>query len=93
MYSAKDGYANDFHLVHLGSRAVGGVGLVVVEATAVTADGRITPNDVGIWTDDHMEPLAKRAASWRHREPLPAFNSRMPGARPAVQFPGRAARV
>jgi 2,4-dienoyl-CoA reductase-like NADH-dependent reductase (Old Yellow Enzyme family) len=61
MYSAKDGYANDFHLVHLGSRAVGGVGLVVVEATAVTADGRITPNDVGIWTDDHMEPLARIA--------------------------------
>ena len=61
MYSAKDGYANDFHLVHLGSRAVGGVGLVVVEATAVTADGRITPNDVGIWTDDHMEPVARIA--------------------------------
>ena len=61
MYSAKDGYANDFHLVHLGSRAVGGVGLVVVEATAVAADGRITPNDVGIWTDDHMEPLARIA--------------------------------
>ena len=61
MYSAKDGYANDFHLVHLGSRAVGGVGLVVVEATAVTADGRITPNDVGIWTDDHMEPFARIA--------------------------------
>ncbi len=61
MYSANDGYANDFHLVHLGSRAVGGVGLVVVEATAITADGRITPNDVGIWTDDHIEPLARIA--------------------------------
>ena len=61
MYSANDGYANDFHLVHLGSRAIGGVGLVVVEATSITADGRITPKDVGIWTDDHMEPLARIA--------------------------------
>ena len=61
MYSAHDGFANDFHLVHLGSRAVGGVGLVVVEATAVTADGRISPRDVGIWKDEHIEPLARIA--------------------------------
>jgi 2,4-dienoyl-CoA reductase-like NADH-dependent reductase (Old Yellow Enzyme family) len=61
MYSATDGYANDFHLVHLGSRAVGGVGLVVVEATSITADGRITPKDVGLWTDEHTEPLARIA--------------------------------
>jgi 2,4-dienoyl-CoA reductase-like NADH-dependent reductase (Old Yellow Enzyme family) len=61
MYSANDGFANDFHLVHLGSRAVGGVGLVVVEATAVSADGRITPHDVGIWKDEHIEPLARIA--------------------------------
>jgi 2,4-dienoyl-CoA reductase-like NADH-dependent reductase (Old Yellow Enzyme family) len=61
MYSAHDGFANDFHLVHLGSRAVGGVGLVVVEATAVTANGRISPRDVGIWKDDHIEPLARIA--------------------------------
>jgi 2,4-dienoyl-CoA reductase-like NADH-dependent reductase (Old Yellow Enzyme family) len=61
MYSADDGLANDFHLVHLGSRAVGGVGLVVVEATAVTADGRISPHDVGIWKDEHIEPLARIA--------------------------------
>jgi len=62
MYSADDGFANDFHLVHAGSRAVGGVGLVVVEATAVTADGRITPRDVGIWKDEHIEPLARIAS-------------------------------
>jgi 2,4-dienoyl-CoA reductase-like NADH-dependent reductase (Old Yellow Enzyme family) len=61
MYSAHDGFANDFHLVHLGSRAVGGVGLVVVEATAVTANGRISPGDVGIWKDEHIEPLARIA--------------------------------
>src|SRR6188768_2857270 len=61
MYSAHDGFANDFHLVHLGSRAAGGVGLVVVEATAVTAEGRITPKDMGIWGDQHVEPLARVA--------------------------------
>jgi 2,4-dienoyl-CoA reductase-like NADH-dependent reductase (Old Yellow Enzyme family) len=61
MYSAEDGFANDFHLVHLGSRAVGGVALVVVEATAVTAEGRISPWDMGIWKDEHIEPLARIA--------------------------------
>jgi 2,4-dienoyl-CoA reductase-like NADH-dependent reductase (Old Yellow Enzyme family) len=60
-YSAQDGFANDWHLVHLGSRAVGGAALVVVEATAVTADGRITPGDLGIWKDEHIEPLARIA--------------------------------
>ena len=60
-YSAEDGMANDWHLVHLGSRAVGGTGLVIVEATGVTRDGRITPGDLGIWSDDHIEPLARIA--------------------------------
>src|SRR5262245_30052580 len=58
-YSSQDGLANDWHLVHLGSRAAGGVGLVIVEATAVTADGRITPADMGLWGDQHIEPLAR----------------------------------
>ena len=60
-YSADDGLANDWHLVHLGSRAAGGAGLVVVEATAVTAEGRITPRDMGIWGEQHVEPLARIA--------------------------------
>ena len=60
-YSAAEGIANDWHLVHLGSRAVGGTGLVIVEATGVTRDGRITPGDLGIWSDDHIEPLARIA--------------------------------
>lgn len=58
-YSAKQGMANDWHLVHLGSRAVGGAGLVIVEATAVSANGRISPEDLGIWTDEHIEPLLR----------------------------------
>src|SRR6476660_3741188 len=60
-YSAKDGMANDWHLVHLGSRAVGVAGLVMVEATAVEAGGRISPEDMGIWSDRHIEPLARIA--------------------------------
>lgn len=58
-YCAEDGLADDWHLVHLGSRAVGGAGLVIVEATGVTAQGRITAGDMGIWDDKHIEPLAR----------------------------------
>src|ERR1700727_3174140 len=58
-YSSVDGMADEWHVVHLGSRAVGGAGLILVEATAVTADGRITPGDMGIWDDRHIEPLAR----------------------------------
>lgn len=59
MYSSEDGYATDFHLVHLGARALGGAGLVITEATAVTPEGRISGNDLGIWSDDHI-PMLKR---------------------------------
>src|ERR1700730_17230101 len=58
-YSSTDGFANDWHVVHLGSRAVGGPGLVLTEATAVLPEGRISPQDLGIWMDDHIEPLAR----------------------------------
>jgi hypothetical protein len=64
-YSSVDGMADDWHLVHL-SRAVGGASLIFVEATSVTAQGRITPGDMGIWDDRHIEPLA-RIASFIHR--------------------------
>ena len=60
-YSAEEGLANDWHLVHLGSRAAGGVALVMVEATAVSRDGRISPRDLGIWEEQHVEPLARIA--------------------------------
>ncbi|HEX5464536.1 MAG TPA: oxidoreductase, partial [Burkholderiales bacterium] len=58
-YSCTDGYANDWHFVHLGSRAIGGAALVFTEATAVTPEGRISPQDLGIWSDAHVEPLAR----------------------------------
>lgn len=62
-YSSVDGFANDWHLVHLGSRAVGGAGLIITEATAVSPEGRITPDDLGLWKDEHIEGL-KRIVSF-----------------------------
>jgi 2,4-dienoyl-CoA reductase-like NADH-dependent reductase (Old Yellow Enzyme family) len=64
-YSAKDGLANDWHLVHLGSRAVGGAGLVILEATSVSPEGRISPGDLGIYNDEHVEML-KRITQFIH---------------------------
>lgn len=58
-YSCVEGMANDWHLVHLGSRAVGGAALVMVEATAVARIGRISPADMGLWRDEQIEPLAR----------------------------------
>ena len=58
-YSATDGFASDWHFVHYGSRAVGGVGLIIVEATAVTPEGRITPCDLGLWKDEQIAELKK----------------------------------
>jgi 2,4-dienoyl-CoA reductase-like NADH-dependent reductase (Old Yellow Enzyme family) len=59
MYSSEDGFANDWHLVHLGARAAGGAGLVIAEATGVEARGRISPQDLGLWKDEQIEPLAR----------------------------------
>ena len=60
-YSSVDGFSSDWHLVHLGSRAIGGAGLVFTEATAVVPEGRISPVDLGIWNDAHVEGLARIA--------------------------------
>jgi len=62
-YSAEDGYANDWHLVHLGSRAIGGSALIIQEATAISPAGRISPGDLGIWSDGHI-PVLKRITSF-----------------------------
>ena len=58
-YSSEDGFLNDWHLVHLGARAVGGAGLIIVEATGVEPRGRITPGDSGLWADKQIEPLVR----------------------------------
>ncbi len=62
MYTANDGYANDFHLAHLGARAIGGAGLIIQEATGVSPEGRITPGDLGIWDDAHISKLREIVA-------------------------------
>ncbi len=66
-YSSDDGFANDWHLVHLGSRAVGGAGLVLTEATAVSPEGRITPHDLGLWKSEHV-PKLKQIAEFIHSQ-------------------------
>src|SRR3989454_6600829 len=66
-YSSADGFANDWHFVHLGSRAVGGAGLVMTEATAVLPEGRISPQDLGIWDDLHIEML-RRIVNFIHEQ-------------------------
>ncbi len=71
--SAENGFPTDWHLVHLGSRAVGGAGLVITEATAVAPEGRISPADVGIWSDDHARALAPIAAFMRRHGAVPGI--------------------
>jgi 2,4-dienoyl-CoA reductase-like NADH-dependent reductase (Old Yellow Enzyme family) len=66
-YSSIDGFANDWHLVHLGSRAVGGAALVFTEATAVSPEGRISPEDLGIWKDGHI-PFLKRITEFIEKQ-------------------------
>jgi len=60
-YSCEDGFANDWHFAHLAARAVGGAGLVFTEAAAVSPEGRISPQDLGVWSDKHFEPLERIA--------------------------------
>ena len=83
-YSSDNGFPNDWHLVHLGSRAVGGAGLVMVEATAVSPEGRISPADSGIYLDDHVEPFALVSRFLkRNTAQSPACNSLTPEVRKA----------
>ena len=72
-YSAQEGRAGDWHLVHLGARAVGGAGLVCFEATAVEARGRISPADLGLWEDGQIEPLARIARFVEAQGAVPAL--------------------
>ena len=89
-YSSTDGFANDWHFVHLGSRAIGGAALVLTEANAVSPEARITPHDLGIYTDDHV-PGLKRITDFLHHHGAFARNpsSPTPAARPAWPSPGR----
>ena len=86
-YSAVDGIASDWHLVHLGQFALGGFGIVCVEATAVTEQGRITYGDVGLWSSAHMAPLARIAALLRRHGAAPAIQLAHAGRKASSQRP------
>lgn len=86
-YSAEDGFANDWHLVHLGSRAVGGAGTVIVEATAVEAPGRISPGDLGIWSDAHIESLQRITRFLKQNGAVPAIQLAHAGRKASTSAP------
>ena len=88
-YCAEDGMADDWHLVHLGSRAAGGAGLVFTEATAVTAEGRISPGDLGIWDQRQVEPLARVARLIARLGAVPGIQLAHAGRKASVAAPFR----
>lgn len=86
-YSSEDGFASDWHLVHLGSRAVGGAALVFTEATAVEARGRISAHDLGIWKDEHVPMLARIARFVEQQGALPGIQLAHAGRKAGTQAP------
>ena len=88
-YSSRDGMPGDWHLVHLGSRAVGGAGLVMVEATAVTAEGRISPGDSGIWSDAHAESFQRITRFVSEQGAVPGLQLAHAGRKAATDLPWR----
>jgi 2,4-dienoyl-CoA reductase-like NADH-dependent reductase (Old Yellow Enzyme family) len=86
-YSSVDGFANDWHLVHLGSRAVGGAALVLTEATSVSPEGRITPADLGIWKDDHIDFLKRIATFIAQNGAVPGMQLAHAGRKSSVKEP------
>jgi 2,4-dienoyl-CoA reductase-like NADH-dependent reductase (Old Yellow Enzyme family) len=85
--AAEDGRVNDWHLVHLGARAVGGAGLVCVEATAVEPRGRISSNDLGLWSDEQVEPLARISAFLKTQGAVPAIQLAHAGRKASTAAP------
>jgi len=86
-YSSIDGFANDWHLVHLGSRASGGAGLIIQEATAVAPEGRISPEDLGIWKDEHIEKLKAITAFIKSQNAVPGIQLAHAGRKASVSSP------
>ncbi|MCW2925156.1 MAG: NADH:flavin oxidoreductase, partial [Thermoleophilia bacterium] len=86
-YSSDDGFATDWHLAHVGARAVGGAGLVIMEASAVSAAGRITAHDLGIWKDEHVEGLARVAAFARAQGAVPGIQLAHAGRKASTARP------
>ncbi|ADO69729.1 NADH:flavin oxidoreductase/NADH oxidase [Stigmatella aurantiaca] len=86
-YSYEDGFSNDWQFVHLGSRAVGGAGLVIVEATAVVPEGRISPQDLGLWKDEHIAPLARLARFVSEQGSVPGIQIAHAGRKASTAVP------
>ncbi len=86
-YSSDDGFANDWHLVHLGTRAVGGAAVVFTEAAAVTANGRISPQDLGIWKDAHIEFLSHITRFIERQGAIPAMQLAHAGRKASTAAP------
>lgn len=86
-YSSEDGLANDWHLVHLGSRAVGGAALVMAEASAVLPHGRITYGDLGIWKDAHIDNLRRITAFIKNQGAVPGIQLAHAGRKASTQLP------
>lgn len=86
-YSSVDGRASDWHLVHLGSRAIGGAGVVMTEAAAVSPEGRITPGDLGIYSDDHIPQLARITRFLREHGSVPAIQLAHAGRKASMTKP------
>lgn len=90
-YSAEDGFSNDWHLVHLGSRAVGGAALVIAEATAVSPEGRISPEDLGIWKDEHVEGLSRICKFLKGQKSVPGIQLAHAGRKASHRSPWKGA--
>jgi len=86
-YSSVDGHANDWHLVHLGSRAVGGAGTVLTEAAAVSPEGRITPGDLGIYSDDHIPFLTRITTFIKQQGAIPGIQLAHAGRKASMSLP------
>lgn len=87
MYSSKDGFANNWHLVHLGTRATGGAGLIISEAAAVSPEARITPDDLGIWKDEHIEKLKEITTFLESRGSVPGVQLAHAGRKASTTSP------
>jgi 2,4-dienoyl-CoA reductase-like NADH-dependent reductase (Old Yellow Enzyme family) len=92
-YSSVDGFATDWHMVHLGSRAVGGAAVVIAEATAISPEGRISPNDLGIWKDEHVDPLARVTRFIAEQGAIAGIQLAHAGRKASVAAPWRGDRV
>ena len=92
-YSSVDGFANDWHLVHLGSRASGGASLVMQEATAVSPNGRISPDDLGLWNDEHIPPLKRITQFIKNQHSVPGIQLAHAGRKGSILSPWKGGKI